>query len=189
MVKRSANSSAATASTSSEAVGASKPKKPRGSNVTKSDKLLFLTLVKFHDKEGTLFDTGRTDKVKEVKAEKWKKILRDFNVSSTMVRAEPGATKVDLMNIRYAIMAATKKTVDEKAAAASQRKFKASCAVSGGGDGMTEPSQVSLKIYSTEMTVFDAGEKVMMSKNLGLRGAYLTYLELSTSKDKRFIVF
>jgi hypothetical protein len=176
MVKRSANSSAATASTSSEAEGASKPKKPRGSNVTKSDKLLFLTLFKFHDKEGTLF-------------EKWKKILRDFNISSTMVRAEPGATKVDLMNIRYAIMAATKKTVDEKAAAASQRKFKASCAVSGGGDGMTEPSQVSLKIYSTEMTVFDAGEKVMMSKNLGLRGAYLTYLELSTSKDKRFIVF
>jgi hypothetical protein len=69
MVKRPANDGASTSS-------GAKPKKARGPNVTKSDKKLFIDLVKFHDSDGTLFTTSRNDSVKEKKDKKWEKILR-----------------------------------------------------------------------------------------------------------------
>jgi hypothetical protein len=65
-------------STSADSAGlpAKKPKKPRGSNVTKTDKSLFLRLVQFHDKDGILFVTSKTDRVKEKKAKAWEGIIR-----------------------------------------------------------------------------------------------------------------
>jgi hypothetical protein len=73
--KQSSNDSEETDSTSPFAP-AKKPKKPRGSNVTKTDKSLFLRLVQFHDKDGILFVTSKTDRVKEKKAKAWEGIIR-----------------------------------------------------------------------------------------------------------------